>query len=71
MFTWEQVNTNNSKYNFFDMEIVTLMFSCVFDTFPYGVLCQVWYLIVSISDLGLLPYFEYKVKAKYNGYKSS
>ena len=23
-------------------------------TFPYGVLCQVWYLIVSISDLCLI-----------------
>ena len=34
-----------------------VMFSCVFVTFPYGVLCQVWYLIVSILDICLLLYF--------------
>ena len=28
-----------------------LCFSCVFVTFPYGVLIQVWYLIVLIPDL--------------------
>ena len=33
-----------------------VIFSCVFVTFPYGVLCQVWYLIVSIPDRWLLPY---------------
>ena len=27
---------------------------CVFVTFPCGVLGQVWYLIVSLSDMGLL-----------------
>ena len=35
--------------------------SCVtfsFVTFPYGVLYQVWYLIVSIPDLCLLSYFN-------------
>ena len=32
------------------------MFSCVFVTFPCGVLGQVWYLIVSIPDLCLLTY---------------
>ena len=26
-------------------------FNCVFVTFPYGILGQVWYLIVSIPDL--------------------
>ena len=31
--------------------------SCVFVTFPCGVLGQVWYLIVSISDLLLLSDF--------------
>ena len=35
------------------------MFSCVFVTFPYGVLGQVWYLIVSILDLCLLPCITY------------
>ena len=35
-------------------ELLTLLYvmcSCVFVTFPYGVLGQVWYLIVSIPDL--------------------
>ena len=27
-----------------------VMFNCVFVTFPYGILGQVWYLIVSIPD---------------------
>ena len=34
------------------------MFNCVFVTFPCGVLCQVWYLIVSIADLCQLSYFN-------------
>ena len=34
-------------------------FSYVFVTFPYGILGQVWYLIVCIPDLCLLPYFRY------------
>ena len=32
--------------------------SCVFVTFPCGILGQVWYLIVSIPDLCQLSYFE-------------
>ena len=32
-------------------------FSCVFVTFPCGILGQVWHLIVSIPDFCLLPYF--------------
>ena len=31
------------------------VFLCLF-TFPYGVPGQVWYLIISIPDLCLLPY---------------
>ena len=31
---------------------------CVFVTFPYGVLGQVWYLTESIADLCMLPNFE-------------
>ena len=31
--------------------------SCVFVTFPYGVLGQVWYFIVSIPDLCLITCF--------------
>ena len=34
------------------------MFYCVFVTFPYGVLGQVWYLFVSIPDLCLHSYFK-------------
>ena len=30
------------------------MFNCDFDTFPCGILGQVWYLIVSITDLSFL-----------------
>ena len=30
---------------------------CEFVTFPFGILCQVWYLIVSIPDLFTLTYF--------------
>ena len=37
-----------------------VMFSCVFVTFPYGDLGQVWYLNVLISDLCLPPYFDLK-----------
>ena len=37
-----------------------VMFSCVFVTFPYSVLGQLWYLIVSIPDLCLFS-FIFKV----------
>ena len=37
--------------------LLCVMFSCDFVTFLYGVLGQVWYLVVSIPDLCLLPYF--------------
>ena len=33
-----------------------VMFNCVFVTFPSGILGQVWYLIVSFSDLCHLSY---------------
>ena len=39
------------------LALLYVMFSCVFDTFRYGVLGQVWYLIVSNPDLFLLIYF--------------
>ena len=38
------------------LALLYVMFSCVFVTFPYGVLVQMWYLIVSIPDLCLLLY---------------
>ena len=30
---------------------------CIYVTFPCGILCQVWYLIVSFPDLCRLSYF--------------
>ena len=49
------------------MFLLCVMFYCVFVTFPYGVLGQVWYLVVSIPDLCLLPYFnDIKVLQKKN-----
>ena len=37
------------------LALLYVMFSCVFATFPYGVLGQVWYMIVSIPYHYLLP----------------
>ena len=39
------------------MALFYVMFSCDFITFPYGVLGQVWYLIVSIPDRCILSSF--------------
>ena len=39
------------------LALLCVIFSCVFVTFTYGVLGQVWYLIVSIPDLCLLLHF--------------
>ena len=41
------------------LALLYVMFSCVFVTFPCGILGQVWYLIISNPDLCLLPYFYY------------
>ena len=38
--------------------LLFVIFNCVFVTFPFGILCQVWYFIVSIPDLCHLSYFE-------------
>ena len=38
------------------LSLLCVMFSCVFVAFKYGVLGQVWYLIVLIPDLCILPY---------------
>ena len=40
------------------LALLCVMFYCDFVTFPCGVLGQVWCLIVSMSDLCLLSYFE-------------
>ena len=45
---WERANF---------LALLCVMFSCVFVTFPCGVLGQVWYLTVLIPDLCLLPFF--------------
>ena len=37
--------------------LLFVIFNCVFVTFLCGILCQVWYLIVSILDLCRLSYF--------------
>ena len=37
--------------------LLCVIFSCIFVTFQYSVLGKVWYLIVSIPDRCLLPYF--------------
>ena len=44
------------------LALLCVMFSCVFVTFPHGVLNQVLYLIVSILDLCALPYFNNVLK---------
>ena len=50
---WERVDL---------LALLYVIFSCVFDTFPYGVQGQLLYMIVSIPDLCLLPYFQPFVK---------
>ena len=37
-----------------------VVFKCEFVTFQFGILRQVWYLIVSIPDLCALNYFSHK-----------
>ena len=41
--------------------LLFVMSNCVFVTFPCGILGQVWYLIVSISDLYPISYFVLKL----------
>ena len=38
--------------------LLFVMFNCVFVIFLFGILGQVWYLIVSIPDLFRLSYFK-------------
>ena len=40
------------------LALLYVRFSCVFVTFQYGILGQMWYLVVSIPDLCVLPYFN-------------
>ena len=39
------------------LALLCVMFNCVFVTFPFAVLGQVWYLFVLIPGRCLLPYF--------------
>ena len=47
------------------LALLYVMFTCIFVTFLYGVLGQVWFLIASISDLLLFSYFVVSYKRKY------
>ena len=52
------------------LAFVYVVFSCVFVTFPFGVLGvlgQVCYSIVSIPDLFLLPYFKCNLPSGFRG----
>ena len=40
------------------LALLYVMFSYVFVIFPFGVLGQVWFLIVSIPDICILSYFD-------------
>ena len=40
------------------LALLCLMIPCVFVTFPYGVLSQVWYMIISIPAVCLLLYYS-------------
>ena len=41
-----------------DLLALVVDFYCIFVTFPFGILGQVWHLIVSFPDLCLLSYLE-------------
>ena len=45
--------------------LLFVMLNCDFVPFPCGILGQVWYLIVSITDLCCLYYFDYFFAMKY------
>ena len=45
---WERVDLLTLTY---------VMFSWAFVALPYGVFCQVWYLIVLLPNFCFLPYF--------------
>ena len=47
--------------------LLSVMFSCVFVTFPCGILGQVWYLMVSIPDFCHLSYFTHVFPRKSHG----
>ena len=40
------------------LALVCDVFTCVFITFPCGILGQVWYLTVSFPDLGRISYLD-------------
>ena len=54
---WKSRATAQKRTKTF-LTLLYVTFSCVFVTFPYGVLGQVWYLIVLIPDLCFPPFFS-------------
>ena len=50
------------------LALLCVMFTCVLVTFLYGVPGQVWYYIVLIPDLCLLPYSDSRVYVNYLKY---
>ena len=78
MLSWDCLD-NHFPYSFVitcweRADLLAFLFvvlSCVFVTFPYGDLCQVCYLIVSIPDLYLPLYFVTPRKAKIIQHKVS
>ena len=48
-----------------------MMFNLVFVTFPYGVPGQVWYLIVSIPDRGLLSILSFFFRNEFNKFNNT
>ena len=44
--------------------LLSVMFDCIFVTFPCGILGQMWYLIVSIPDLCRLSIFYYTTRTQ-------
>ena len=60
---WSSAGKGLTSWLFF------VMFNCAFVTFQYGILGQVWYLIVSIPDLCRLSFFaniQYSILCKTN-----
>ena len=44
------------------LALLYVVFSCVLVTFPFDILGQVKYLVLSIPDFCLLPYCEYEIQ---------
>ena len=58
MLMYERTSIDRKKEKKDTSWLLFMMFNCVFDTFPCGILGQVWFLIVSIPDCCHLSYFN-------------